>query len=103
MGRATSIRLGVIERQIATEYGRDRVAMALYEVIHNGLEFGPRGMPTPEDREWIRGAIAMPIQEATQVALNELAWRLTQALDRAPDGLIGRFRESHRGVELGWE
>ena len=77
MGKTASIDAGMIERKIATEYGRDRVAKALYEVIHNGLEFGPRDMPTPEDREWIRGAIAMPIQEATQIALDALAWRLT--------------------------
>jgi hypothetical protein len=103
MGRAASIRLGVIERQIATEYGRDRVARALYEVIRDGLVLGPRDTPAPEDREWIRGAIAMPIQEATQIALDVLARRLTQALDRAPDDLINRFLASHRWVEIGWE
>ena len=92
-----------IERQIATEYGRDRLARALHEVILDGLEFGPRDLPTSEDREWVRGAIAMPIQETTELALRVLAWRLTQALDRAPDGLIDRFHASHRWEELGWE
>jgi len=80
-----------------------KVAKALYEVILDGLEFGARGLPTAADREWIRGAIAMPIQEAAGVALHVLGWRLTQALERAPDGWMDRFESSHRGDELGWE
>jgi hypothetical protein len=93
----------VIERQIATDFARDRVAKALYEVIVDGLRFGPCDLPTGEDREWIRGAIAMPIQEATEVALRVLARRLAQALDRAPNGVLDRFDASHRWQELGRE
>ena len=103
MGTLDPVRSRAIERQIATEYGRDRIAKALYEVIHDGLEFGPRDLPTTADREWIRGAIAIPIQEATEVALHVLAWRLAQVLERAPNGLTDRFHASHRWVELGWE
>jgi len=103
MGTTDHVRSRAIERQIATEYGRDRIAKALYEVIHDGLEFGPRDLPTAADREWIRGAIAIPIQETTEVALHVLAWRLAQALERAPNGLMSRFHASHRWVELGWE
>lgn len=103
MGTPSRVRSRAIERQIATEYGRDRIAKALYEVIHDGLEFGPRDLPTTADREWIRGAIAVPIQETTEVALHVLASRLAQALERAPDGLVSRLRASHRWAELGWE
>ncbi len=92
-----------IERQIATEFGRDRLAKALYEVIHAGLELGPRDLPTASDREWIRGAMAIPIQETTEVALRVLAWRLAQALDRAPEELAARVHASHRWVELAWD
>jgi hypothetical protein len=92
-----------IERQIATDFARDRVAKALYEVIVDGVRFGPCDLPTGEDREWIRGAIAMPIQEATEVALRVLAWRLAQAFDRAPNGALDRFDASHRWQELGRE
>jgi hypothetical protein len=94
---------GTVERRIATDFARDKVAKALYEVILDGLEFGPRDLPTPADREWIRGAIAMPIQEAAGVALHVLGWRLTQALERAPGEWMDRFESSHRGDELGWE
>lgn len=93
----------VIERHIATVYARDTVAKAFYEVILDGLEYGPRDLPTSGDREWIRGAIAMPIQEATELALHDLARRLAQALDRAPDGLLDRYDASHAGAELGAE
>ena len=102
-GTATRSRSRAVEVHIATGYARDKVAKALYEVIVDGVEFGPRDLPTSEDREWIRGAIAIPIQEATEIALHTLAWRLTQALERAPDGLLDRFDASHRARDLGWE
>jgi hypothetical protein len=102
-GNLDGLHAGAVERRIATDFARDKVAKALYEVILDGLEFGPRDLPTPADREWIRGAIAMPIQEAAGVALHVLGWRLTQALERGPDGWMDRFESSHRGVELGWE
>ena len=97
------LRSRTIERQVATDYARDKVARALYEVIVDGFEFGPCDLPTRDDREWIRGAIAVPIQEATEIALRVLARRLTQAKERAPNGLIGRYDASHRWEELGWE
>jgi hypothetical protein len=93
----------IVERQIHTEFARDAVAKALYAVIAEGMAFGPRDLPTPEDREWIRGAIAMPIQDAMEIALRVLAWRLSQSLDRAPAELRERFESSHRWTELGWE
>jgi hypothetical protein len=96
-------RPGTIERQVTTAYAREMVARALYEVILDGVEYSPRDLPTGEDRDWIRGAIAMPIQEATDVALHVLAWRVTQALDRAPNGLLRRLDSSHLGVEVGSE
>src|SRR5437870_4463186 len=72
-----------------------RVGVGASRCVHDGLVFGPRELPTPEDREWIRGAIAVPIQEVTEVALEMLAWRLTRALESAPDRLMARFRTSH--------
>ena len=103
MGTPQHARSRAIEHQITTEYSRDRIARALYEVILDGLGFGPRDLPTPDDRDWIRGAIAMPIQETTEVALHVLAWRLAQALERAPDGLMDRFQSRHGWLELDWD
>jgi hypothetical protein len=91
-----------IERQIATEYARDTVAKALFEVIIDSLEYGPRDLRTSADREWIRGAIAIPIQEATEVALHVLAWRLSQTLDRAPKGLARRYEATDEVDEVVW-
>ena len=100
---ATRSRSRAVEVQLATDFARDKVAKALYEVIVDGVEFGPRDLPTSEDREWIRGAIAIPLQEATEIALHILAWRLTRALERAPNGLLDRFDASHQSREIGWE
>jgi hypothetical protein len=91
----------VLERHIASEYARDRVATALFETILEGLEYGPRDLATPQDREWIRGAIAIPIQESTELALHDLARRLGRTLERAPDRWLNRYEASHAGVEIG--
>jgi hypothetical protein len=96
-------RCRLIARHVATEYARDRVAKAVYEAVREGLEFGPRDLPLAADREWIRGAIAAPLQEATDAAIEVLVVSVANALGRAPDGLLDRFEESHHLVELGFE
>ena len=93
----------VIERQITTDLARDRVARALYEVAIDGVGYGARDVPTTSDRDWIRGAMAVPIQEATEEALHDLAQRLGHALERAPGGLLTRYEASHAGQEVGSE
>jgi hypothetical protein len=92
-----------IARQVASEYARDRVAKALYDAVIVGLEFGPRDLPMADDREWIRGNMAIPLQEATDAALEVLAWSMSRALERAPNGLLDRLERSHHLEELGFE
>jgi hypothetical protein len=96
-------RLNAVERQINSEFARDKIAHALHEVLLDGMEFGPCELPGADDREWIHGAMAVPLQEATDAALQALSWGVTQALERAPEGLLDRFERSHRGRDLGWE
>jgi hypothetical protein len=96
-------RCRIIAQHVASEYARDKVAKALYEAIIEGLEFGPRDLPRPEDREWIRQSIAVPLQEATDAALAVLAWSVSHALARAPNGLLDRYERSHHLEDLGIE
>lgn len=96
-------RLYAIERNIATTFARDTVAKAFYEVILDTDEYGPRDLATAADREWLRGAIALPIQEATELALHDLARRLAHALEQAPDRLRMSHDTSHDGQEFGAE
>lgn len=103
MDRARHPQLKAIQRQIETAFARDAVSKALYAVIVEGMELGPCSLPIAEDREWIRGAIAVPIQEAGEVALEVLAWRLAQALDQAPERLREQFERSRRWQTLGWD
>ena len=93
----------VIARHVVSEHARDRVTKALYEAVVDGLEFGPRDLARADDREWIRGALAIPLQEATDAALEVLAWSVSRALERAPDDLRDRFVASHHLEELGIE
>jgi hypothetical protein len=91
----------LIARHVRTEFVRDRVIRALYDAVHDGLEFGPRDLPLAEDRDWIRGAIAMPLQEAADAALEVLAVSIARSLERSPNGWLDRFEQSHHLVELG--
>jgi hypothetical protein len=92
-----------VERRIATVHNRDTVMHALYDVLCDGIDFGPRDLPTADDRQWLRGALAVPIHEATEVALHALVWHMAEAIERAPSTIRGRFERSHDGEELGWE
>lgn len=96
-------RCRIIAQHVASEYARDKVAKALYEAVVQGLEFGPRDLPRPEDREWIHDNIGMPLQEATDAALEVLAWSVSRALARAPSGLLDRYERSHHLESLGIE
>lgn len=96
-------RVRLIERRVATIHSRDTVTKALYDVLLDAIDFGPRDLPLPEDREWMRGAVAMPLQEATDAALHSLVWNITMTFERAPARIRDRFDRSHEGEDLGWE
>ena len=89
--------------QVVTAYGRDQVAKALHEAIQDGLHFGPCDIPSARDRDWIRGAIAGPLQEATDAALDVLRSSLGRALAQSPTGLLDRIEQGHPRAELGLE
>lgn len=94
-------RCRLIARHVGTEWARDRVIHALHDAVWDGLEFGPRDLPLAEDREWIRGAIAIPLQEAADVALETLISGIARTIERSPNGWLDRFERSHHLVELG--
>ena len=93
----------IVERLLTTSYARDRVAEALYEVLLDGLTCSPCDLPAVDDREWIRGALAVPIQDTTAAALRALVWEMARVLENAPDGLLDRLDRSHRQSQFGWE
>ena len=99
--RPNEARCQLIARLVGTEFARDRVIHALHEAVRDGLEFGPRDLPRADDREWLRGAIAMPLQETADIALEALASSIARALAQSPTGLLDRFERSHHLVELG--
>jgi len=96
-------RCQLIARRVASPYAHDKVATALFEAVVQGLEFGPRDLPLAEDREWIRGTIAVPLQEATVAALQALVLSVSQALERAPNDFLDRYEQSHHLEHLGIE
>lgn len=95
--------LETVTRLIDSAWARARVAEALYDVVVRGMEFGPCDLPRQSDRDWLRGAMAMPLQDATDAALQSLAWEMSLALAHAPEDLLERLDHSRRWQELGWE
>ena len=98
-----AVSFAIVERLLTTSYARDRVAEALYEVLLEGLTCSPCDLPAADDREWIRGALAVPIQDTTAAALRSLVWEMACAIENAPEGLLERLDRSHLRTELGWE
>jgi hypothetical protein len=90
-----------LTQRIASDEARTKLAEVLYEVMTESTQFGPCDLPAAEDREWIRGAMAIPIQAATEAALELLAWSTAQAISHGPDGLLTRLERSHCGEEFG--
>ena len=100
---AIEARCDALGRSVASAHSRDAVTKALYEALLDGLDFGPRDLPRVEDREWLRGAVAMPLQEATDAALHALVWNVAEVIETGPAGIRERFDRSHEGEDLGWE
>jgi hypothetical protein len=91
-----------IARRMDTAFARDRVASALYEALLDGLRIGVAEV-RGDDREWLRGAIAVPLQDATDAAIDCLTWEVTIAFEQAPSGLVDRLEHGRRwsGLEIG--
>jgi hypothetical protein len=85
------IRARALATHVSSDYARDRVTRALYEAVLEGLALGPCDLRLAEDREWLHGAIAVPLQEATDAAIQVLVRSVGRTLERAPAGLLDRF------------
>jgi len=99
-GKTEQDRCRLIAHQVVTEFARDKVSKALYEAVLESLDFGPRDLPSPADRDWMRGAMATPLRDATDAALEVLSWSVGRTLEQAPAGLMDRFERSHSIEQL---
>ena len=86
--RSDHARCRQIARQVVSEYARDKVTKALYEAALEGLAFGPCELPLATDREWLRTALAGPLQDATDAALRTLRQSVGRTLETAPPNLL---------------
>ena len=90
-----------IAARVVTAYARDRIAQAVHEAIIAGIEFGPCALPAPADRAWLREALAAPIRQATEAALETLRAALGACLEDAPPDLVRRLETGQRLPSLG--
>jgi hypothetical protein len=96
MATATARRRRAVEHVIATEFARDRIARALFDVIADGLDLRPCTIRTAEDQRWVREMIALVIQASTDAALERTSAELAGAVAEGPPDLVVRML----GVEL---
>jgi hypothetical protein len=99
----SQLREAAATRLVVTPAAREQVACALREVVLESIRFGPRDLPRAEDWDWLLGAVAVPLQHATDAALDRLSRDLADALDRVPVDLLARIERSRAGEDLGWE
>jgi hypothetical protein len=96
MATATARRRRAIEHVIATEFARDRIARAIFDVIADGLDLGPFAIRSAEDQRWVRETVALVIQNGTAAALERTTADLAGAVAAAPPDLVIRLL----GVEV---
>jgi hypothetical protein len=91
MATATARRRRAVEHVIATEFARDRIARAIFDVIADGLDLGPLAIRTAEDQRWVREMIALVIQNGTAAALERTSTELAGAVAGGPPDLVIRL------------
>jgi hypothetical protein len=91
MATATARRRRAVEHVIATEFARDRISRAIFDVIADGLDLGPFAIRSPEDQAWVRETIALVIQTGTTAALERTTAELAGAVASAPPDLVIRL------------
>ena len=91
MATATARRRRAVEHVIATEFARDRLARALFDVIADGLDLRPCTIRTAEDQRWVREMIALVIQTSTDAALERTSAELAGAVAAGPPDLVIRL------------
>jgi hypothetical protein len=96
MATATARRRRAIEHVIATDYARNRISHAIFDVIADGLDLRPCTIRTAEDQQWVREMIALVIQASTEAALERTAAELAGMVAEGPPDLVVRLL----GIEL---
>ena len=91
MATITARRRRAVERLVVTDFARDRLVRAAFDVVADGLDLGPFAIRTPADRAWVREAIAGSIQRAADHALDKLVVELIVELSVGRPDLVARL------------
>jgi hypothetical protein len=89
-----------IEHLVATDFARDRLARAAFDVLADGLDLGPIAVRTAADRAWVRAAISGPIRRAADHALDRLIVELIDSLGRGRSDFVARMLAAHDDAEI---
>lgn len=80
-----------IERLVATDHARDRLARAAFDILADGLDLGPFAVRSAADREWVRAALARPIRRTADHAIDRLIVELFDVLADGCPELVARM------------
>ena len=94
MATVTARRRRAVEHLIVTDFARDRLARAAFDIVAAGLDLGASAIRTQADRAWVQDAIAGPIQRAADHALDRLAVDLIDELVAGRPDLVARLLAS---------
>jgi hypothetical protein len=90
-----------IRRQIAAGRDRDRLVRTMCSVVVDAVDFGPRDIGSPDDRDWLEVTIAECVESTIDAELDRVAHLLAEALEGGPHRLADRFDHSHEADDYG--
>lgn len=99
MPTAAARRQRTIRRLLTTDFARDRLSRALFEVAADGLNLRPVAVRTPADRACVRDVLSGPIQRTAEDAVERLAVELTRAMAALPEPLAERILAARLTLE----
>jgi len=97
-GRPAEAVLGQLRSRSLSVHARARVAEALYLLALDLV--GDDGRLAPADRRWLVEAVATPVAEASQAALDALIDELALALSAAPPRVVPRSGASVQRIDF---
>lgn len=85
MNDAERLALVLLEHHVRSRETAGLIRDALYDCATSAFDLGPRELPIDREREWLRGAVAVAIADATSAAQEAFEWSLVRAVTSVPN------------------
>lgn len=92
-----------LSRRVHSEFARTRLSEAAYDAAMDALHPVLHDVSSPQERAWLREALAGPLHRAAEAAIDVLAIELDVALEDAPASLRRKLGDTPPRRVPGWE